>query len=152
MINDRRVRELMLPCFMIFNLARDCTHKHSLAVVRYVSKHFGILLKHDYKRMHKLTTQMAKQVGEIEAMASDKGMVSGKKIVATAFFLTQLIFDEKDGKLTDEYANIAKITARLIEFNTKFFERNIPEEDQDKILKSAEKLAKKVFDKFYKNI
>jgi hypothetical protein len=152
MLNDKRVCQLMLPTFIIFNLARDCTHKHSLAVIRYVSKHFSILLNHDHKRMHKLTVRMAKRVKEIEVMASNNGMVSGKKMVAVAFFLTQLIFDEKDGKLTDEYANIAKITARLIEFNTKFFEKNIPEEDQDKILKSAEKLAKKVFETIYKEL
>jgi hypothetical protein len=152
MLNDKRVCQLMLPCFIIFNLARDCTHKHSLAVIRYVSKHFGNLLNHDHKRMHKLTTRMAKRVNEIEVMASDKGLVSGKKMVAVAFFLTQLIFDEKDGKLSEQYTNMAKITARLIEFNTKFFEKNIEEKDQEKILKSAEKLAKKVFETIYKNL
>jgi hypothetical protein len=142
----------MLPCFMMFNLAKDCTHRHSIAITKYVSKHFGNLLNRDPKRMHKLTVRIAKRVNAIEVMAANNGLVSGKKIVATAFFLTQLIFDEKDGKLNEEYAKIARITARLIEFNTKFFERNVGEEDQDKILKSADKLARKVFEGIYQTL
>lgn len=142
----------MLPCFMMFNLAKDCDHKVSQVIKNYVSKHFSTLLNHDKAKMHKLAVRIVKRVNQIEYLGAYNGMVSGKKMVAVAYFLTQLIFDEKDGKLSEQYANIAKITARLIEFNTKFFERNVGEDDQDKILKSAEKLARKVFEGVYQTL
>jgi hypothetical protein len=139
---------------MIFNLARDSQHTMARAVIRYVSKHFGELLNHDHKRMHKLTVRMSKIVGQIEVLASyrdSKGeaKVSGKKIVLVAHFLTQLIFNKYDGNITPEYVKIAKITARLIEFNNKFFEKNVSENDAGKLMISAEKFAEKMFKKFY---
>lgn len=148
MLNDKRICQLMLPCYIIFNLA-DGEDRRSRAIRYYITKHMLSFCMGDMDKLGKLSARIGKVVTEIEYFCAEKLLLKGTKMILITHFLTQLIFDEKDGKLTDAYHHIAKVTKRLVEFCCGLVEKDTDNEDLDKLIASAEKLAKKVYERFY---
>jgi hypothetical protein len=150
-MNDKLICQLTLPAFLILYLAQDDDDKASKIIVNYITKHFASFCGDDL-RMKKLANRISKTVKQINYYCANGELLSGKKMVLTAHFLTQLIFNEKDGVITDKYLDVAKKVSRIIRFATKLAEREVAPDDLEMLAKSSEKLARKVFEKFYKNI
>lgn len=75
-------------------------------------------------------------------------------MIFICFYLTQLIFNEKDGKVSESVLELAKRTERLVRFVINYQNKSSkkPTEDILALQISAEKQARKVFNKFYLNI
>jgi len=152
-MNEKRLCELLLPCYLIFNHIRDevAENRASRAMVNYLGKHLLIFCENDKEKAAKISKRAAKQVHEINYFIADNNLVKGVKLVLITHFLTQLIFDEKDA-LPEKYWKVADKTKRLIEFTIKILLREVSEDDLEKLIPSAKKQAAKVYEKFYKNI
>jgi len=159
MINDKRICQLMLPCYILFDLARNSDDSRSTrAISEHVSKTMGIFLNYDLKRMRKLSIRIGRIVQKINWYCADaKGFISGHQMVLNCFFLTQLIFDEKDGNISDKVLEVAKRTERLVRFVISFETKNRTNEDRkdwdyNAMEAFAEVKAKEIFEKFYLTI
>jgi len=158
MISDKRICQLSLPMMILFDLAREQEDKCSRAITRYVSKTMFWLCDNDAKRAHKLTIRMAKVIKEMQYFVADKELLlSGRKMVFVSVFLTQLIFQEFEGKISEKALELAAKTKRLMEFAVWFEEKSRAKDERgdaefEAIQNSAEKQATKVYEKFYKTM
>lgn len=146
--------QLLLPCFMLLDHSRGSEDfRVCRAIINYASKHITIFCENDLKKLRKIALRCSRANFKIsELLADNQNLLSGKKVVLTAFFLTQLIFDSRENNINEKELELASRTKRLIEFATEFLQKNVSEEDIDTIAKSAEKQAKKIFEGIYKNI
>lgn len=152
-MNEKRLCELLLPAYLLFNHVRDDrSDRMSRAITNYLGKHLMRFCGNDREKATKVSWRIAKKVKQIEWAIADGDLVKGKKLVLVTNFLTQLIFAHKEGKLSQEYVEVAEISKRLVEFVTKFLLKNVSDDDSDKLSDSAEKQAKKVFNQFYLTI
>ena len=148
-MNEKRLKDLLLPAYLLFNHVRDDRNdRMSRAIANYLGKHLMIFCDNDVKKAAKISRSIAKKIHQIEWAISDNGFVKGKKLVLVTNFITQLIFAENEGKLTKEYVEVANVSKRLVEFVTKFLLKNITDEDLDKLASSAEKQAKKIYEEY----
>jgi len=141
----------MLPSLILFSLADD-NDRSSRAIRNYCSKHLMNFCDFNKFKMKKISNRVARRVFKIKLFCADNTYLKGRKMVLTTHFLTQLIFDEKEGNITNTYRDIAAITKRLVEFCSRLAENDTKDEDFDKLICSAEKQARKVYEKFYKTI
>jgi hypothetical protein len=149
-MNEKRACELLLPAYLLFNHVKDDRNdRMSRAITNYLGKHLMRFCNNDSNKAAKISKRIAKNIHQIERAIADNGLVRGKKLVLVTNFLTQIIFKEKDGKLTDEYVDVANVSKRLVEFVTKFLLKNIDNDDLDQLSCSAEKQARKIFNNFY---
>lgn len=158
MISDKRICQLSLPMMILFDLAREQEDRCSRAIINYVTKTMFWLCDNDAKRAHKLTVRMAKVIKEMQYFVADKELLlSGRKMVLTGFFLTQLIFNEFENQFSEKTLELARKIKRLMEFAIWFEERSRAKDERsdadfEAIQNSAEKQAAKVYEKFYKTI
>lgn len=151
MLNDKRLCQLVLPSLILFSLADD-NERSSRAIRNYCSKHMIIFCDANKFKLRKISNRVSRTVTKIKFFCADSNYLKGTKMVLTTHFLTQLIFDEKEGNITESYREIAAVTKRLVEFCSNIAQKDTKDEDFDKIASSAEKLARKVYEKFYKII
>lgn len=65
MISEKRICELLLPCYILFDLANDVKDRCSRTITNYVGKAILDICQNDRKKAHKISIRLAKKVHEI---------------------------------------------------------------------------------------
>ena len=153
-MKDKRICQLLLVPFMIFELSRDGKDYRSRRCREYIGLIVRLILPID--KSSKLSKRIARSQFNILNFCASDGKYSGHKVLLILFYLTQLIFDEKEHINPKEH-NVMRRVKFILEFALKWearerFERLNTEEDFEKLQKSSEKQASKIFNKFYQEI
>lgn len=158
MINDKRACQVLLVPYLLWKISSDCKDQKAKRISGFAVG-LGRELINDKKRLFKLAKRTFKAVESIIVDVSiDGNMFSGYKVVLLAYYLTQQIFDSRDGKPFPEYEQKAlkRINALMgyvlyLELLDRFHKFK-SDSDFEKFRNSAEKAAKKAFDKYFHSI
>lgn len=155
-MNEKRAREYLLIPYIIWQLADNKEDKKCKRIRIYVEL-FASSLVTDQNRLFKLSKSVFKTVREILIFISKDDYYSGHKVVLMSYYLTQLIFDSKEGlKLSDIHIKAIKRVYFLVDYilgqEAKERSKRLNDEEFDLLSKSARKQAKKIYDNYFINI
>jgi len=155
-MNDKRAREYLLVPYLIWQLADNKEDRKCKRIRSYVEL-FALKLIPEEKKRFRLSKSVFLTAKNILAFISKEGYYSGHKVVLISYYLTQLIFDSKEGlKLSKHHIKAIKKVYFLVDYvlGQEAKERNerLSDDEFELVNKSARKQAKKVFDNYFKNI
>lgn len=158
MLNDKRVCQILLVPYILWKVSSDSNEQRARRINGFAIG-IGQELVPEAKRLFKLAKRVFRVIDLIlKEISTDGDMFSGYKAVLLAYYLTQQIFDSKDGKHLPDYEQKAlkRINALMsyvlyLEFLDRFHRFK---EDSDflKFRNSAEKASRKIFDKYFYSI
>lgn len=156
-MNDKRLCQMLLIPYILFELSNDGDGIATTRINNYIIA-LGRRMVDDPKKLFKISKRTFKTVKDIFILVANGDKYSGYKMVRIAYYLTQMIFDERVQypiNQKDEWI-LSRINAVMnytlyYEYKNRYINLK-SEEDFEKLDKSAEKLAAKIFEKYYKNI
>lgn len=152
-MKEKRICQLLLVPFIVYELARDGKDKRSERCKKYITLLSDKLLSKDS------AGKIARRIGRAQYLLlnslTENGKYSGHKVLLTLYFLTQSIFDEKE--ITEEEYKIMKRVQFVLQYcliweSKERYKRLNSDDDFERLLKSAEKQATKIFNTIYKEI
>ena len=156
-MNDKRTCQMLLIPYILFELSNDGDGVPTQRINNYIT---GLSRKivDDRKRLFKISKRTFNCVKDIFKFIADGDKYSGYKVIRVSYYLTQMIFNDKLQYNLSEKDKwmLKKIYAVMDyalyhEYKNRYINLN-SEKDFERLDKSAEKLAPKIFDKFYLNI
>lgn len=153
-MNEKRICQLAIVPFILQELAIDGTDNKSKRFSQYTQIIIDRLLPKD--KYDKLERRIKKTNHNILQYFTHEQKYSGHKVLIAMFYLSQMIFDEKEDIPKEEHYFMSK-TKFILQFALNHeaeerYKRLESDDDFAKMRKSAEKQAIKIFKGEYREI
>lgn len=155
-MNDKRACEYLLVPYLIWQLADNKDDLRCKRIRSYIEL-FALKLIPEEKKRFKLSKRVFGTVRAILEFISTDGLYSGHKVVLMSYYLTQLIFDSKEGVvISEQHIKAIKKVYFIVDYvlaqESKDRDNRLSDEEFELLNKSARKQAKKVYENYFLKI
>ena len=155
-MNDKRACQYLLVPYVLWQLADGEEDVKCKRIKQYVELLAANLIPEDKKRF-KLSKRVFDCTKSTLEFIANEGKYSGHKVVLILYYLTQIVFDSKDGLNIKEHhfkamRRIHFILDYVLELEAKDRANRLSDEEFELLNKSAKRQAKKIYELFYKTI